>query len=379
MKRYYLPGSYDPGSAATNRALSYIKAFSELGYDINVVFFRPNKNYDLLKVSYNHINIKSYWTFFYSENKCLKYILLLIYYFHFIFSLKKGDIVYCYGGADIWSLILKWKRDVKIYVEHTEHPEVIGIGGQFMTPSLTRYYQLIKKIDGLFVITTALREFYISKGVRPDKIHIANITVDPERFKGIVKSGNVEPYIACCGTISNNKDGIDLLIKSFADVVKKHHDVKLYLIGSIFNSNEYNENIQLIKKMGIENSIIFKGLLPPKDIPQILKDAKVLVLCRPDNLQARCGFATKLGEYLLTENPVVLTPVGDFPLFFKDGENVLFGSPDNLNEFSEKIIWALDNYEQSSIIGKKGANVARECFSYIEVVRGVVNVLNSNR
>ena len=47
----------------------------------------------------------------------------------------------------------------------------------------------------------------------------------------------------------------------------------------------------------------------------------MLVLARPDNIQAKGGFPTKLGEYLATGNPVVVTKVGEIPNYLIDGVN----------------------------------------------------------
>lgn len=100
-------------------------------------------------------------------------------------------------------------------------------------------------------------------------------------------------------------------------------------------------------------------------MPQILKNAAVLALDRPDSLQAQCGFPTKLGEYLLTENPVVVTKVGDIPLFLKDGETALIAEERDPQDFSSKLIWALQNPEEASKIGKAGALVAMREFNYL--------------
>lgn len=376
---YYLPGVYIPNTAATNRALSYIKAFSELHIKTHVIFFRPNEQFDEIKDEYKNITITNYWKHIYFKNKYFKYFSLLIYYILFICRLKKGDCVYCYGNAEIWSQIIKWRKGVKLYVEYTEHPEVTGIGGHFLTPSLNDFYKLIKRVDGLFVITTALRELFASKGVPQQKIHIANITVDTERFRNIVKTENIEPYIAYCGTVSNNKDGVDMLIKSFAQVVNRYPQIKLYIIGPVQKECDANENLRLIKDLNLSNSVILKGTVPFKEMPQILKDAKVLVLCRPDNLQAKHGFATKIGEYLMTENPVVLTAVGDFPLFFKNEENALLAEPDKPIAFAEKILWALDNEKKAIQIGKNGARLSEKEFSYLNVVKKLCKVMEIMR
>ena len=111
------------------------------------------------------------------------------------------------------------------------------------------------------------------------------------------------------------------------------------------------------------------------EIPQILKNATVLALDRPDSLQAQCGFPTKLGEYLLTENPVVVTKVGDIPLFLKDGETALLAEERNPHEFSSKLLWALEHPAEAIEIGKAGAQVAMREFNYLNETKKIIKAI----
>ena len=56
-------------------------------------------------------------------------------------------------------------------------------------------------------------------------------------------------------------------------------------------------------------------------MPKYLCNAKLLALARPDSIQAQGGFPTKLGEYLATGRPVVVTKVGEIPDYLEDGVN----------------------------------------------------------
>ena len=216
-------------------------------------------------------------------------------------------------------------------------------------------------MDGIFVISTSLKKYYISQGVSPEKIHIINMTVDTSRFVDIPRhSIRKHKYIAYCGNVSNVKDGVDKLLRSFALVNKKHPDVYLYIIGSL-KSND--PNILLAKSLGIFNNIIFTGKVDVDVVPELLVNAEMCVLNRPFSLQAECGFPTKLGEYLLSENPVVITKVGDIPIFLQDGKSALFASPNDDQEFAEKILWALENPNEARRIGRNGAEVARMHFN----------------
>ncbi len=134
-------------------------------------------------------------------------------------------------------------------------------------------------------------------------------------------------------------------------------------------------NLELIENLGVKNSVIFTGIVSAAEIPQILKNATVLALDRPDSLQAQCGFPTKLGEYLLTENPVVVTKVGDIPLFLKDGETALLAEERNPHEFSSKLLWALEHPAEAIEIGKAGAQVAMREFNYLNETKKIIKAI----
>jgi len=272
----------------------------------------------------------------------------------------EGDVVYCYNAPLFISVL--YKRGVHYYAEKTEHPLVTFPDSRLIKFNLEDHLKLCRNLDGLFVISTALKDYYINEGVNPDRISIINMTVDASRFINIKKQYLNTSYIAYCGNASNNKDGVDKLIKSFSYVHRTHPNLFLYIIGQAPYSI-HGENIQLAKKLCVLDKIVFTGIVCASEMPQLLKNAEVLVLNRPDSLQAQCGFATKIGEYLLTENPIVVTSVGDVPLFLKDGESAMLSSANDDEEFAKKICWLLDNPEDARKIGYVGAQVAYSCFN----------------
>ena len=130
--------------------------------------------------------------------------------------------MFCFGSSKYISDLVRLSG-VRFFHERTESPEVLPLS----TPQLQAdYLRACRQLDGLFVISTPLKSFFISQGIILNKIHIINMTVDNNRFLGLKKNTSVEKYIAYCGTASNNKDGVDDLIKAFSIVAKKHTDVK---------------------------------------------------------------------------------------------------------------------------------------------------------
>lgn len=371
-KFYIVRDCYAPDTAPNNRMLGFLRAFAERGDKMDVVFFMPNSKKEKAKPHPN-IHYHYYWKFLPFKQNWLRLSLYLFFY-KYLFALKvrKGDTVLLLGCSNLVP-ILTSKKGVRVFHERTEHPEVVKL----KFTNLKEYYKAIPKLSGLFAISTPIRDFFVKQGIAEEKAHVINMTVDPSRFNKIEKETAPE-YIAYCGTASNNKDGVDELIKAFALVHKSHPNIKLYIIGNTPSKVDAAGNLKLIDDLGIKDYVVFTGRISSQQMPQILKNAKVLALDRPKSQQADYGFPTKLGEYLLTGNPVVVTKVGTIPDFLKDGISALLAEERNTEEFASKICWALDNPEEAAVIGQAGADVAITCFNSEKEGNRMYNIMFGN-
>ena len=375
---YFLNFSYCPNTAPENRLQGYYHALDKMNVKATVVYIHPDNHCSRNSTKYKNISTEYLWNPYMPYRGPFRRLTLFRYIHRFLKRLRAGDIVYTYS-LSLLTKMCEEVNGVSVFAERTEHPEAtVAFPNPLLALSDAEIITTINHLSGLFVISNPLREYYENLGIDPSKIHVLNMTVDVERFKNIKKAACREKYIAYCGNVSNNKDGVDILIKSFALVCKKHPDVKLYIIGKTPSQTEASDNLRLIKSLGIEERIVFTGVVSSEQMPQLLKDAMVLALARPDNLQAKYGFPTKLGEYLLTENPVVVTSVGDIPLFLKDGVSALLSEPSNVEMFAEKLLWALDNPGEASAVGKAGAAVAAEFFNSDIETKKLLSVISVN-
>lgn len=376
MSRFYiLTDSYCPNSAATNRLLSFIRGFSELGISLKLIFLLPDGNCSRVKESFPNVEINYLWSNQLSKNKLMMHSYKHLQYGKFFFSLKKGDTVLVLGMSAYIPVLTK-RKGVRVFHERTEHPDVVRSTRYGFQKKA--YLKSLKDCAGLFVISNPLKQYFENCcGVDEKRICIINMVVDSTRFEAIKKDESVEPYIAYCGNASNTKDGVDILIKAF----KKFHDqvgnVKLYIIGNA--PRKESDNSQLVKDLELESSIVFTGIIPSGDMPQLLTNAMMLVLARPQSLQNTCGFPTKLGEYLLTGNPVVITRVGDIPLFLKDKESALVSECGDIQAFADNLLWVISHPEESILIGSNGKKIAMESFNYKRETLKMANFMFGER
>lgn len=363
---------YCPGEAWTNRFLAYAKGFAELGKKVTIYYLITDKNRTPYSLNIPGVEIVNLWEKDGWLARRFRIVSFLKNLLRFKKEIKEQDNVLLSGVHDYQFYITrKICKYANVYCESTEHPAVFGRKGGIANLKLK--YNL-NKLNGLFVISQSLKKFYESIGVEKEKVHIINMFVDTTRFKGLSKSTS-EKYIAYCGAVSYEKDGVNTLIEAFAIFHKIHADYKLYIIGKAITSNTLVRLKELSLTLGVNNDIIFTGAIPPGEMPQLLYDASILALARPNNLQAQNGFPTKLGEYLATGNPVVVTRVGDIPLFVKHHENGFLSNPD-AESFAEQLLWVADNYEEAKAIGLKGQELAYNDFSYLSQSKKVINIID---
>jgi len=375
---FFIYSSFSPNSASTNRALAYMKALSLLEYKVSVFYLMPDANMSRLNEEFPGISVSYCWDCNYHKGRISKYLSYIHYLFRIYRMVQPGDIVYLYGEVDLLMLLSR-KKGVHIFHERTEHPFVLPPKGHLFKPSLRTYLKYCRTSDGLFVISTCLRDYFIENGVPEDKITIINSIVDTSRFEGLKKQ-ECEPYFAYCGNGNNKKDKVDELIKVFARVAARHEDIKFYIIGPTKQVyKDEKDNVQLVHELGLDDRVVFTGMKPASEVPQLLVNATALFLTRPDTLQNRAGFSTKLGEYLASGNPVVAAGVGDIPLYLKDRENAFVFEPGDFNAVEDTMEYILANPEAAVKIGLAGKLAAETHFNSVIETKKLIAAFESIR
>lgn len=301
---------------------------------------------------------------------------------HFIpWKIKKLAINKCVSSDIIWldssiftlSLAGKLKKELpraKLFVEQNEFLDIHQLNkGNFLQRwQGNKRQKLFEKdvfpiLDGLALMTRTLYRHYEGfPNSRPRLFHLL-MTVDLERFENNTSASEEfqKPYIAFVGAMNDAKDGVSVLLESFAELVEEFSAYKLYLVGGW--NYDTPAHLNFIKDRRLENRIFWMKEYPRDRIPAIIGNADLLVLPRPDSKQAQGGFPTKLGEYLATGNPVCATSVGEIPDYLNDNESVFFAQPGSVESFAEAMRRALSDPEHAKRVGLNGKKVAQKEFN----------------
>lgn len=287
----------------------------------------------------------------------LSYILSLLRYH----KLAPDYIILCSSHfGHIFSLHLISKiLHYKLIREKNEYPLFIIHGRKYLAGKKRYHY-----FDGFIFMTYHIQQFFENQLHIKTKNIVLPMTVDLERFKAFNKDIETKiDYITLIGDVTGEKDGVYFLILAFKLIHPYFPQIRLQLVGNLANKDHLKNKLELIQSLNLTDYIDFTGLVERDKIPELLYNSKLLVLPRPLSKQAEGGFPTKLGEYMASGKPIIVTRTGEIQRYLVDGVHAFFVEPNDHVKFAEKIRAVLTNYESASKVGINARQLAFETFN----------------
>lgn len=364
---------FPEGGAATNRVYTYAKGLKECGVNVHIVCFGNDYvaktrgvfenipyDYPFGQKSRNKNFLVRRWQ---TGMKYANVYALL----KRINKAEKIDAVISYSNftfTHVYASLLAKLFGAKLLNECNEHP--------------LRYYQkgllrrkrgLVKNFleayvaDGVICISDYLMNFFRQHGVKEEKLFLLPSTVDPSRFVPTGKPPIKEPYIGYFGSLTFERDNVDLLIKAFAKASPLHPGV-LLVLGGFCQQEEKRKIEALIESLNIKERVRLLQVLTRQEITQYITHASLLAMVRAKDLQSDASYPSKLSEFLATAKPVVAVKVGDVSKYLTDGVDAFLIEPGDVDELAEKINFVLTNYEKAVRVGEKGHELTNTTFNY---------------
>ena len=167
----------------------------------------------------------------------------------------------------------------------------------------------------------------------PDERRIEN----ERRRLGINRGSNV------IGTVARLREekGVKYLIQSAVKVLHDFPDAVFLIAGDGLLRNEL---VDLAKKLGLENKVVFAGFC--EDIPAILSIIDIVAV---PSISEGLGIAVL--EAMAMGKPIVATNVGGIIEILKDGETGLLIQPKDPSILADKIIYLIKNKNEARRLG----------------------------
>jgi len=367
---FLLDGQFPYGMASANRAHLYAKGLIELGNDVTILIPRATEKPGRIRnrdVSGIHEGVKFRYAY---ESIIRKSFLgrriqnLISFMNSFLFFIRlKPDIILI--AASNFKYILLGKTcslltGAKLVREKSEVPF-------YKLEKLTRFRKFrikseFRLFDGMIVISRELKDFFS----RDIKLNLKMIEVPIlVETNSISKNGIParKANLVYTGSLLEHKDGVTTIIRAFARILPDHPGLKLIMTGNIEGSVSKKEILDLIQSLKLGDNVLLPGYISKDELNELTTTASVLLLAKPLNRQNRYNMATKIGEYLMTGRPAVISNVDPVCSYLSHRENICITDPDELR-IAEEIEFLLENPLKADEIGSSGRGSVVRLFDY---------------
>jgi glycosyltransferase involved in cell wall biosynthesis len=376
---------YPDQHAAAIRHSTLARGMVELGHNVHFMLLSPQP-WPKSELVYHGVKFKTF-NWHHETDKLLKV-------FNFYYGLQKlrkriirlneeegiDAIIVFSIKIRIIRIVLEvaQKESIPVFHERTELPYVFLKKNSLSDHIRYKHYlkNLVPKFDGLFVISDKLINYFKPYNPNIEKI----LTVVDTSFFNVRNDSDYDfPYLAYCGNMDGRKDGLEILLEAFSRMGDRYPDLKLLLIGDDSDENKKENLLSVIEDLNLDDRVFFTGQVDRDEMPRLLGNARLLVVAKPDNEQNSGNFPIKVGEYLATGVPVVLTSVGEIPLFIKDGETGFLAVPGSADSFHSRMMGALSGYERAKEIGARGRELAVQLFDYRKQASRMLEFINKTK
>lgn len=377
------------GMAATTRIMSYAKGLLESGEDVEVWSCIPTGEFGGCSESKGTLDgVNFIYTYKRNRSKLkiirvfehlISYIILPLKFLSEHKS-KKIDVVILSSDSIFLQILvglLCKLKDIKSIFIFDEFPYPIRVKLKSRLPYLKKiaYFISLRLFHGYISMTQTLLDFYQGLVNKPG-IVVSTIT-DLTRFKShdIQKKKYNEPFsLVYMGNMELSKDNVDNIIRAIPDVINEF-SVHLSLYGRPSHA-DLNKLSNLISDLGIADYVSF-NYAKPHEVAYVLSQADLLVSSQPDTKRAMGGFPTKLGEYLMSGVPVLLTDVGETSKYFIDGEDMFFAKPESPSDFARLIKFIRINYEFALGVANNGKQKIITTYSHTKAGSDIKEFINN--
>lgn len=223
------------------------------------------------------------------------------------------------------------------------------------------YTVVLPLVDGYISMTERLADYYNNFSEKPSLI-LSSVT-DLDRYQNL-KAHKIEGEftVTYLGNMELSKDNVDNIIRAFSKLYQKLESARLYLYGNPQKKDKV-KLMNVINELNL-NDVVSFGFVPFSEVPYIISSSHLLVSSQPDTLRAAGGFPTKLGEYMASGVPVLITRVGEIPNFVHHEKEVFFAEPEDVEDFAEKLLFIADNYTFALEVGERAKRLVEEKYSH---------------
>ncbi len=379
--------SYPDGLASTSRIRCYAKALLEQGHEVEVVSPRNVQSLPGRKwlfenkregVRFMLINNREA-----SRNRWGRYawayaapVMLLL---HTIITMRQSDVFFLYASttASRFMMMLFLRAGgKKVILELNEYPcategsKITRLPGVRKVLTTFTLRAIFPMADGFLVISKALEEVVATYSPKAKRLRIPILAERlslPPTDRGVQHE---DVYLFHAGSLSEQKDGIVAVFEAFVHAHHRLYDwygirLKFYLTNNITQPQTWQSIEMILARHALQDDVVITGFCEEDELERLIGGALALLINKPDHVQNRYNFPTKLGVYLASGRPVIFAGSGlEANHYLRHEENAILVPPDDSEQMAAAVVRCFSEPGFVENIGKRGRKTVEQHFLY---------------
>lgn len=230
----------------------------------------------------------------------------------------------------------------------------------------------MRLVDAVLPISEFLIQHLKSKNYTEPYLKVPPL-VDSSKFR-TSQSSDGPRYFFYVGTAAY-LPAIEFILEAFDKLDSNDFELHLLVNGDASDLQKLETSVgKRAQKRRIKHfsNLSFEALIDK------YASASALLIALTDSVQDTARFPQKIAEYLASGNPVITTRNGEVPNYLKDGDSALVATRYDVQEFSDKMNFLIQNQEACKQIGMRGREIGLQFFdtrSYSTQLRELVDQL----
>jgi glycosyltransferase involved in cell wall biosynthesis len=252
----------------------------------------------------------------------------------------------------------------------TIHGEEVYLSRRYHTTPILKL--LINNSSKTLTNSSATLRASINDGLKKEKFETIPFGVDTTFFKTInVKKNKDIFHILSIGYLIERK-GFEYLIKAVKEVLTKHNNVKLTIVGSGPLEKQLKKQITDFK---LDKNIQIMGNVSDEKLLEIYNSSDLFVLPSIVDSDGNTeGLGVVLLEAMACKLPVIGSNIGGITDIIQDKETGLLVPPKDILKLSLAINIIIENRSLSKKIAIQGYNNVKNNFTWERIAESYLNI-----
>jgi glycosyltransferase involved in cell wall biosynthesis len=226
--------------------------------------------------------------------------------------------------------------------------------------------------DRIITVNHALKEVFQNRAVPGKIVEVIMNTVDGNVLRQVESTPHQTFNCVYHGTITEMY-GLDVALTAFSKARTATNNMCFHIFG---DGPQLGHLKCCAKRLDIENSVKFHGMVPYDKINEMLANMDLGILALRKDIFLNLSFSNKLAEYVHLTIPVVHSDLDSIRYYFND-EEILYFTAGCADDLAEKIRYAYDHREDMRLRAKaayaKYTSIDWSVMSmrYIRIIEGI--------